>query len=710
MRSTIKTSGGNSGNDWTLVGNGGAVSDANFIGTTTNIPFNIRVNNEKSGRIDPSLSNTFFGYKTGNATPTGQKNTAFGDMSLSVTTTGQSNTALGNQALFSNTTGQANTATGNNSLYSNTTGNYNTANGADVLYSNTSGSYNTATGINSLYFNTSGTNNTAYGYAALTQNNVGAYNTAIGQEALSQNTSGTNNTAIGQGALGSNLTGGYNIAVGESALLNSIGSSNVAVGFNALISNISGTNNTALGTNANVSSNNLTNATAIGSNSKVSVSNSMILGDNNVNVGIGLSGITPGPSNKLEINSASTNASGLRFRQLTATSAPMATNPGNGVLALDTNGDVVYVAVSGGAGGPTPWGIGGNNGINALTHYLGTINNADLVIKTNSVEKMRVLVNGNVGIGTNNPVFKLSLDNDGGIIGIGEFANGATLSLAGGGTRMVWYPRKSAFRAGTVAGSQWDDAYIGNYSFASGSDVTASGMYASALGGLNTASGDASAAFGYQTTASGIAATSLGYQTIAAGAYSVAAGYQANAVGYFSFAIGKNATASVAHAMALGFSVNADAAFATAMGNITTASGNSSTAMGSNTTASGDFTTAMGSNASTNSKIGSFVIGDHAGTTTLNSGATNEFSTRFSGGYRLYSNSTLTAGVILAPGAGAWANVSDKTKKENFQTLQASHWSCLLAFQLTWIYGAPKRLRFLKQNIKSLFLIIGVWA
>ena len=107
------------------------------------------------------------------------------------------------------------------------------------------------------------------------------------------------------------------------------------------------------------------------------------------------------------------------------------------------------------------------------------------------------------------------------------------------------------------------------------------------------------------------------------------------------------------------------------MGNITTASGNSSTAMGSNTTASGDFTTAMGSNASTNSKIGSFVLGDHAGTTTLNSGATNEFSTRFSGGYRLYSNSTLTAGVILAPGAGAWANVSDKTKKENFQTLQA---------------------------------------
>lgn len=172
---------------------------------------------------------------------------------------------------------------------------------------------------------------------------------------MAQNTNGTNNTAIGQGALYANYSGTNNVAVGESALLNSVSSNNVAVGFNALAQNMAGSNNTALGTNANVSSPNLTNATAIGYNATVSSNNTMILGDIAVNVGIGLSSITPG-GNKLEINSGVSDASGLRFRKLTALSTPLANNPGNGVLALDTNGDVVYVTVSSAVSGYNPLG------------------------------------------------------------------------------------------------------------------------------------------------------------------------------------------------------------------------------------------------------------------------------------------------------------------------------------------------------------------
>jgi hypothetical protein len=74
----------------------------------------------------------------------------------------------------------------------------------------------------------------------------------------------------------------------------------------------------------------------------------MILGDNNTNVGIGLSNNASGPANKLEINATSSNLSGLRFRQLTSGSTP-GTNPGSGVLALNASGDVVYV--SGTSGG-----------------------------------------------------------------------------------------------------------------------------------------------------------------------------------------------------------------------------------------------------------------------------------------------------------------------------------------------------------------------
>ncbi len=74
-------------------------------------------------------------------------------------------------------------------------------------------------------------------------------------------------------------------------------------------------------------------------------------------------------------------------------------------------------------------------------------------------------------------------------------------SLEVAGTRMVWYPNKSAFRAGGVGGSQWDDTNIGNYSMALGTDVTASGVASFAVGQEATASGDNAFAFGLGNTA-----------------------------------------------------------------------------------------------------------------------------------------------------------------------------------------------------------------
>ena len=75
---------------------------------------------------------------------------------------------------------------------------------------------------------------------------------------------------------------------------------------------------------------------------------------------------------------------------------------------------------------------------------------------------------GKVGIGTATPEFALTLDGDGGIIAKGTLGAGDTLTTAGSGTRMLWYPRKAAFRAGRVNGDQWDDGNIGNNSDRSG--------------------------------------------------------------------------------------------------------------------------------------------------------------------------------------------------------------------------------------------------
>lgn len=236
---------------WSLSGNDSTVDGTNFIGTTDNIPFNIRVNNQKAGKIDHILFNTFLGYRSGDTITTGNYNTAIGSDALSSNTEGIKNTGNGHNSLYSNTTGNWNTANGGNALYSNTTASRNSAMGYAALYSNTTGDYNTASGFYALYTNTTGVENTANGAYSLRYNTTGSYNTTNGIQALETNTTGTSNTATGAYALNANDTGKYNTANGALALYsNTFGSFNTATGMQALLSNTIGYQNTASGSNA----------------------------------------------------------------------------------------------------------------------------------------------------------------------------------------------------------------------------------------------------------------------------------------------------------------------------------------------------------------------------------------------------------------------------------------------------------------------------
>jgi|GEM_PF-1113335 len=264
-----------SSNAWGLTGNTGTVDGTNFIGTTDNIPFTIKVNNQKAGRIDHLLGNSFFGYQSGNNTSTGAGNTTNGFNSFYNNVAGSNataigyqsmlyanntstaftnyNVALGFEALRGSTTPSANTgnyniALGYQSLWSNTTGNNNNATGYAALYSNTTGNDNVANGDSALYGNTTGFSNIAIGFQALKSNTTSSANVAIGRHSLFSNTIGDGNTAVGINSLLNNVSGSNNTAIGRTSLLNNvIGYENTSMGISSLWSNTSGYDNTAYG-------------------------------------------------------------------------------------------------------------------------------------------------------------------------------------------------------------------------------------------------------------------------------------------------------------------------------------------------------------------------------------------------------------------------------------------------------------------------------
>ena len=165
--------------------------------------------------------------------------------------------------------------------------------------------------------------------------------------------------------------------------------------------------------------------------------------------------------------------------------------------------------------------------------------------------KMTIQSDGNIGIGTTTPKGDLHVNGNGGLLVQGTYGNGVLRAL-GAGTRMHFYPKKAAFRAGHVDGAQWNDANIGDLSVAMGSSTTASGSSSFAMGGGTTASGYASTAMGSLTTASGYISTAWGLNTTASGAYSTAMGENTIASGNRSTAMGENTRAKSYASVAIG--------------------------------------------------------------------------------------------------------------------------------------------------------------
>ncbi len=143
-----------------------------------------------------------------------------------------------------------------------------------------------------------------------------------------------------------------------------------------------------------------------------------------------------------------------------------------------------------------------------------------------------------------NPLAELFFNPDGLFVIKGTYNNSPTLATAGtsivegAGTRLLWHPRKAAFRVGYVSSSQWDDSNIGIYSTALGNSSIASGSNALSFGNFTTASGSSSIAFGSSSNASAANSIAGGANTSASGQYSLAFGYQSSATAHHAVALG----------------------------------------------------------------------------------------------------------------------------------------------------------------------------
>ena len=168
------------------------------------------------------------------------------------------------------------------------------------------------------------------------------------------------------------------------------------------------------------------------------------------NIGISTTGATPNVSALLDIDAAPGNNKGLLIPRVTlvsSTDAVTIATPATSLLVYHLGSvglpAIGYYYNSGTTIAPvwvqllndgTAWNVLGNIGTTAGTNFLGTTDLKDLVFKTNNTEWMRILSNGNMGIGTTSPGAKLEVQGQikvvDGLQGVGKVLTSDAAGLA----------------------------------------------------------------------------------------------------------------------------------------------------------------------------------------------------------------------------------------------------------------------------------------
>lgn len=302
------------------------------------------------------------------------------------------------------------------------------------------------------------------------------------------------------------------------------------------------------------------------------------------------------------------------------------------------------------------WTKTGETDTTVAHHRIGTTNAQDLKFITNGIERMRIEASGSALIGTADSISNLHVHGTGGFQVVGVFGDSAYPSVTTG--EMAFYaPTKAAWRSGTsTIDTLWGFTNTGNNSFAHGRNTWARDDDAQAFGDSSFVTRGANSIWGAWGS------TVFGYHCNTEGRTNLVGGYKSYCMNSNSVALGYKCETHTAYAaVAMGWEAIADG------------SGFPAVAIGKNVNAGGRYSAAFGHNIGLTTRRATFVYSGYYPGVTFQAQAAYTFNVLATGGYTLQTDATNSAGSYILAGGGAWNSISDRTKKENFQTLNAEN-------------------------------------
>jgi hypothetical protein len=311
---------------------------------------------------------------------------------------------------------------------------------------------------------------------------------------------------------------------------------------------------------------------------------------------------------------------------------------------------------------------------------VGTLNNQDLVIKSNSTDKIKFTNDGQIFINQSISLAKLSIYTNKGVLSVNQLGVGSFISPTSN-NYFLWNPKYGNLRIGEFNTESKSESNTRFNSFVFGRNNIIRGHTGAVIFG-DSCLIDSISPLDYGIDPD-VIPKSVEYTT---SEYAFAFGYKIHIVGKYSFAIGYNNKVLHWRGVAMGFecSIEGISPASLALGYRAKVSEGpnrapDNAAIGYNVHAySTSQSFILGSNVTSNSFKNVFHYGDISTTISTSNTANNQMMMRVAGGVAFYTSSDMSTGAVLNAGSGSWSNLSNKKAKNKIKKLNPEDYLPLL--------------------------------